>query len=253
MSTSTLSFTKAKALTINFIKKYKNLLRDGETHKPISNDDIARYEAMSPSMFFTDIDVQSIQANFGSFYDVFNYFKSCNGRLSVMIWLPTHSSAKDLLHRIDMHNKSNEDLCNFWQNFGGWYNLTEKRLIALEKIFDQFGAKSKTQTAKKSTKKPEVVTISDTTEVQNEIAFIDFDADKFNHLMKQGGTHFDPMINDESLNSADNQIDHAINAFKLARKELEDFISELVRAKDAGAKYVVDSSWCKRKNFIFEK
>ena len=47
------------------------------------------------------------------------------------------------------------------------------------------------------------------------------------------------------------QIDHAINAFKLAKKELDVFITELVKAKDAGAKHVVDTSWCEREDFSF--
>ena len=69
--------------------------------------------------------------------------------------------------------------------------------------------------------------------------------------MKTGGDNFDPMIDSADENSAQNQIDHAINAFKLAKKELDVFISELVKAKDAGAKYVVDTSWCARKSFSF--
>ena len=159
------------------------------------------------------------------------------------------------MKNITKNSESYEDLLNFWQMEGSWYNFTEARMKALEKIFDQLGAKPKTKTAKKSgkkvAKKPEVVTISDTTEVQNGIAFIDFEADKFEHAMKAGGDNFDPWIDDASENSASNQIDHAINAFKLAKKELDVFITELVKAKDAGAKYVVDTSWCKREDFSF--
>jgi hypothetical protein len=61
------------------------------------------------------------------------------------------------------------------------------------------------------------------------------------------------MVSNERDNSASNQIDHAINAFKLAKKELDTFISELVKAKEAGAKYVVDTDWCERKDFNFKK
>lgn len=256
MSTTSLSLTKAKELAINFIKKYKNVLRDGETCKPISNDVIAQYEAMTPSAFFTSIDMRGVQANFGSFFYVFNYDKSRNGRHDISVWLHEHSSAKDLHFKLDAYDRTNEELSNYWQN-GNWYNLTETRMKALEKIFDQLSAKSKTKTlqqfGKKSVKKPEVVTISDTTEVQNEIAFVDFSAGKFDHLMNQGGDNFAPMISDASDLDAQNQIDHAINAFKLAKKELDVFINELVKAKAAGAKHVVDTSWCERKDFDFNK
>ena len=251
MSSSSLSLTKAKEIAINFIKKYKDSLRDSDTRKLITDADIARYEAKTPSDFF---DLNTVKANFGDYFDLFDlrYNKSGN---TAMIWIGKHSNINDLMKNITKNSESYEDLLDFWQMEGGWYNLTEARMKALEKIFDQLGTKPKAQTAKKSSKKvvkkPEVVTISDTTEVQNEIAFIDFEADKFEHALKTGGDNFDPWIDDASENSAKNQIDHAINAFKLAKKELDVFLTELVKAKDAGAKYVVDASWCERKDFGF--
>ena len=251
MSSYSLSLTKAKEIAINFIKKYKDLLRDSKTCKLITDADIARYEAKTPSDFF---DLNTVQANFGSYFNLFDlrYNKSCN---TAQLWICKHSNIDDLMKKITKNSESYEDLLDFWQMEGGWYNFTEARMKALEKIFDQLGAKLKTKTAKKSgkkvAKKPEVVTISDTTEVQNEIAFIDFDADKFEHALKTGGDNFDPWIDDASENSAKNQIDHAINAFKLAKKELDVFLTELVKAKDAGAKYVVDTSWCEREDFSF--
>lgn len=243
MSSSSLSLTKAKEIAINFIKKYKDLLRDSESCQLITDADIARYEAKTPSDFFA---LNTVKANFGDYFDLFDlrYNKSCN---TAQLWIGTHSNINDLTKNITKNSESYEDLLNFWQMEGGWYNFTEARMKALEKIFDQLGTKPKAQTAKK----PEVVTISDTTEVQNEIAFIDFEADKFEHALKTGGDNFDPWIDDASENSASNQIDHAINAFKLAKKELDVFLTELVKAKDAGAKYVVDSSWCEREDFIF--
>lgn len=251
MSSSSLSLTKAKEIAINFIKKYKDLLRDGESCQLITDADIARYEAKTPSDFF---DLNTVEANFGAYFNLFDlrYNKSCN---TAQLWIGTHSNINDLMNNIIKNSESYEDLLDFWQMEGGWYNFTETRMKALEKIFDQLGAKPKTKTAKKSgkkvAKKPEVVTISDTTEVQNGIAFTDFEADKFEHALKAGGDNFNPWINNASENSASNQIDHAINAFKLAKKELDVFITELVKAKDAGAKYVVDTSWCKREDFSF--
>ena len=251
MSSSSLSLTKAKEIAINFVKKYKDSLRYGETGKAIDNEDIERFEMMSPTAFFNDVD---ILANFGRCFKLFGIRWLSNSK-QALIWMGEHSNVNALTKKIATHSASYEDLLHFWQMDGTWYNLTEARMEALEKIFDQLGAKSKTQTAKKSSKKvakkPEVVTISDTTEVQNGIAFIDFDADKFEHVLKTGGINFDPWIEYASENSAKNQIDHAINAFKLAKKELDVFLTELVKAKDAGAKYVVDTSWCERKDFSF--
>lgn len=249
MSSSSLSLTKAKDIAINFIKKYKDSLRDCRTYQLITDTDIARYEALTPSDFF---DIGTVQANFGSYFSPFEhiYQRKVNKPL---IWMGKHSNIDDLMKKITKNSESYEDLLNYWQFEGCWYNFTEARVKALEKIFDQLGAKSKTakKSGKKVAKKPEVVTISDTTEVQNEIAFIDFEADKFEHALKAGGDNFDPWIDNTAKNSASNQIDHAINAFKLAKKELDVFLTELVKAKDAGAKYVVDTSWCEREDFIF--
>lgn len=253
MSSSSLSLTKAKDIAINFIKKYKDSLCDCRTYQLITDTDIARYEALTPSDFF---DIGTVHANFGSYFSPFEhvYQRKVNKPL---IWMGKHSNIDDLMKKITKNSESYEDLLNFWQMEGGWYNFTEARMKALEKIFDQLSAKlkTKTKTAKKSSKKvakkPEVVTISDTTEVQNGIAFIDFEADKFEHALKIGGANFDPYIDNAAENSASNQIDHAINAFKLAKKELDVFLTELVKAKDAGAKYVVDTSWCEREDFSF--
>lgn len=253
MSTSSLSLTKAKEIAINFVKKYKDFLRDGQTGKTVDNEDIVRYEMMSPTAFFNDVD---ILANFGRCFKLFGIRLLSNSK-QALIWMGEHSNVNVLTKKIATHSASDEDLLHFWQMEGTWYNLTEARMEALEKIFDQLGTMPKTanksskKPAKKVAKKPEVVTISDTTEVQNEIAFIDFDADKFEHVLKTGGINFDPWIEYASENSAKNQIDHAINAFKLAKKELDVFLTELVKAKDAGAKYVVDTSWCERKDFSF--
>lgn len=252
MSSSSLSLTKAKEIAINFIKKYKDLLRDGESCQLITDADIARYEAKTPSDFFENVNVQAI---FCYNYDLFAIRYLSNSK-QALIWMGEHTNINDLTKKITKNSESVVDLLDFWQMKGTWYNLTEARMEALEKIFDQLCNNTpKTKTAKKSgkkvAKKPEVVTISDTTEVQNGITFIDFEADKFEHAMKVGGDNFDPWINDTSENSASNQIDHAINAFKLAKKELDVFITELVKAKDAGAKYVVDTSWCKREDFSF--
>jgi hypothetical protein len=175
-----------------------------------------------------------------------------------------HSNVNDLARKITKNSESNESLCHFWQMDGTWYNLTEARMEALETIFDQLGTKPKTQTAKKSSKKPakkvakkaepkdDIIEVSDVVTIKNDVAFIDTEDEKFDHLMHLGGKNVDLYIDGKEELNASNQIDHVINAFKVAKKELDTFISELVKAKEAGAKNVVDMDWCSVKNFDFD-
>lgn len=258
MSSSYLSLTKAKEIAINFIKKYKDSLHDSDTYKLITDEDIARYEAMTPFDFFNTVNVK---ANFGSYFYLFdvNYNKSGN---TATIWLGEHTNVNDLTKKITENSASNKDLLHFWQTEGTWYNLTEARIEALEKIFDQLGTKPKAQTAKKSSKKPakkvatkpkdDIIEVSDVVTIKNDVAFIDTEDEKFDHLMHLGGKNVDMYVDDKSELNASNQIDHVISAFKVAKKELDTFISELVKAKEAGAKNVVDLDWCSVKDFDFD-
>lgn len=256
MSTSTLSLTKTRELITAFVKKYQASLIDNNS-KSLTDKFIEDLESASLQKFFDMAD--NIRAYFGAHFSLFNSYKQ-NGTTKVTLWIGEHKNANDLARKIAVI-KDTGALLKYWQDGGNWFIVSETRLAALEIIFDHLGVKTyptsqkvtSKVTTKKTAKKPEVVTISDTTEVQNEIAFINFDADKFDHALHAGGNNFDPMIDDASENCANNQIDHAINAFKLAKKEIDAFITELAKAKDAGAKYVVDSSWCERKSFGFKK
>ena len=251
MSTSSLSLTKAKEIAINFVKKYKDSLRDDDTGKAVDDEDIERYEMMSPTAFFNDA---YIVANFGSCFKLFSIRWLSNSK-QALIWMGEHSNVKELAKKITKNSASDEDLLHFWQMEGTWYNLTEARMEALEKIFDQLGAKSKTKTAKKSgkkvAKKQDTFEVSDVVTVKNDVAFIDTENDKFDHIMRKGGKNVDLYIDSKSELNASNQIDHVINAFKVAKKELDAFISELVKAKEHGAKNVVDADWCTVENFDF--
>ena len=258
MSTSSLSLTKAKDYAIDFIKKYKDSLRDGGTGDRIDDEDIARYEAMTPYDFFNEV---TVQANFGSYFNLFDIRYLSNGKQAT-IWMGEHSNISDLTKKIAKNSSSDESLRHFWQMDGTWYNFTTARLDALAKIFDQLGAKPKTQTAKKSSKKPakkvatkpksDVIEVSDVVTIKNNVAFIDTEDEKFDHLMHLGGKKVDLYIDGKSELNSSNQIDHVINAFKVAKKELDSFISELVKAKEAGAKNVVDLDWCSVNNFDFD-
>lgn len=256
MSSSSLSLTKAKELAIKFVKKYKDSLRDGANCQMVDDEDIARYEAMTPYNFFNEV---TVQANFGSYFNLFDIRYLSNGK-QVTIWMGEHSSISDLTKKIAKNSSSDESLRHFWQMDGTWYNLTKARLEALAKIFDQLGAKPVVKTAKKSSKKPakkaapkqDTFEISDVVTIKNDVAFIDTENEKFDHLMHLGGKNVDLYIDDKSELNAHNQIDHVINAFKVAKKELDSFINELVKAKEAGAKNVVDADWCTVKNFDFD-
>lgn len=257
MSTSSLSLTKAKDYAIDFIKKYKDSLRDGGNGQKVDDEDIARYEAMTPYDFFNEV---TVQANFGSYFNLFDIRYLSNGKQAT-IWMGEHSNISDLNKKIAKNSSSNESLRHFWQMDGTWYNFTTARLDALAKIFDQLGAKPKTQTAKKSSKKPakttakpksDIIEVSDVVTIKNDVAFIDTEDEKFDHLMHLGGKKVDMYIDGKSELNSSNQIDHVINAFKVAKKELDTFISELVKAKEAGAKNVVDLDWCSVKDFDFD-
>lgn len=256
MSSSTLSLTKAKELAIKFVKKYKDSLRDGQNGQMVDDEDIARYEAMTPSNFFNEV---TVQANFGSYFNLFDIRYLSNGKQAT-IWMGEHSNISDLTKKIAKNSSSNESLRQFWQMDGTWYNLTEARLEALGKIFDQLGAKPVVKTAKKSSKKPakkaepkqDTFEISDVVTIKNDVAFIDTENEKFDHLMHLGGKNVDLYIDGKSELNAHNQIDHVINAFRVAKKEIDTFVSELVKAKELGAKNVVDADWCTAKNFDFD-
>ena len=253
MSTSTLSLTATRELITKFVKKYQASLIDNNS-KTLSDKFIEDLESASLQKFFDK--AGDIRAYFGARFSLFNSYKQ-NGTTKVTLWTGEHKTANDLTKKIS-GCKDTATLLKYWQDGGSWFNVTENRMQSLEVIFDHLGVKtyqtaSSKVTAKKSAKKPEVVTISDTTEVQDGIAFINFNAEKFDHAMHAGGRNFDPDVDYASENCADNQIDHAINAFKLAKKEIDLFITELVKAKAAGAKHVVDSDWCKRTSFGFKK
>lgn len=260
MSTSSLSLTKAKDYAIDFIKKYKDSLRDGQTGNLVDDEDIERYEAMTPTDFFNKV---FVQANFGSYFNLFDIRYNKSGNMA-QIWMGEHTNINDLTSKIAKNSESYESLRHFWQMDGTWYNFTTARLDALAKIFDQLGTKPKTQTAKKSSKKPakkvakkaepkdDIIEVSDVVTIKNDVAFIDTEDEKFDHLMHLGGKKVDLYADGMSELNSSNQIDHVINAFKVAKTELDTFISELVKAKEAGAKNVVNLDWCSVKNFDFD-
>ena len=139
--------------------------------------------------------------------------------------------------------------------------MTPKRWETFEAVFDFYdkpkasSKKTVKKTAKKAKKivKPEEMKLGDSALLKDNIAFINFDAKEFDHLMSQGGSNIAVYIDNKSECNANNQIDHLINAFKLAKKEADTFIELLENAKKNGAKHVVDASYTDPTVFDFTK
>lgn len=250
MSKTFLNLSEQKQLIINFVKKHKDILCLNYGDEAITDEFISNFEKANNRELFDF--ATSIQLNFGDKYYLFD--DNCKNHNHMMqIWLPKYLSKNSSDETIKEFCGSSS-FTNAIESFNcDWYNMTPKRWEAFEAIFD-FYDKPKTS-AKKTTKKvvkPAEVKLGDSTIVKNGIAFIDFDAEKFEHLMCHGGENVDPYISKKSKCSADNQIDHFINAFKLAKKEADSFIELLENAKKNGAKYVVDSSYTTSTYFDFD-
>ena len=249
MSKTFFNLSEQKQHIINFVKKHKDILCICDGDEEITDKFISNFEKTNNSEFF--VFATSIQLNFGDKYYLFE--ENCKDHNHmIQLWLPKYL-------RKNSSDKTIKEFCgnlsfkSAIENLNcDWYNMTPKRWEAFEAIFD-FYDKPKTS-AKKTTKKvvkPAEVKLGDSTIVKNGIAFIDFDAEEFEHLMCQGGDNINPYIGKKSECSADNQIDHVINAFKLAKKEADTLIELLETAKKNGAKYVVDSSCVLPTNFDF--
>lgn len=251
MSKTFFNLSEQKQHIINFVKKHKDILCMYDGDEAITDKFISKFEKANNREFFKF--ATSIQLNFGDNYYLFD--DNCKNHNHMMqIWLPKYISKNSSDETIKEFCGSSS-FKNALECFNcDWYNMTPKRWEAFEAIFD-FYDKPKTS-AKKTTKKvvkPTEVKLDDSNLVKNGIAFIDFNADEFEHLMCQGGEKVDPYIGKKSECSADNQIDHIINAFKLAKKEADSFIELLENAKKNGAKYVVDSGCTTATEFNFTK
>lgn len=262
MSKTCFTIAEQKTNVINFIKKHKDILRmDGS--KDITAEFIGELVKSNNAKFFSlasDVRLKFGQ-NFYIFTAICNEDIRHNMRRTIGIWLPTVFSkvASDKAIKEFCDSLSFEDAIEDCHCL--WFNMTPKRWETFEAIFD-FYDKPKTtvkKTAKKTAKKakkivkPEEVKLSDSARLKDDIVFIDFEADEFNHLMMQCNSNIDVFIDSKSECNAKNQIDHLINALKLAKKEADTFIELLENAKKQGAKHVVDSNYAKPTEFNFTK
>ena len=240
-------FTNAEQKTnvINFIKKHKDILCTDYGSNAITAKFIGELVKTNNNEFFRL--VQKVQLKFGRNFYIFSVNCDEKHRM-ITLWLPEVLSKAASDKTIEKFCGSKvfrvviETDCN-------WYNMTPKRWETFEAVFDFY---DKPKASKKTAKQSEVK-LSDSAILKDEVVFIDFEAKEFDHLMNQGSGNIDVCIDEKSKCNSKNQIDHLINAFKLAKKEADTFIELLENAKKQGATHVVDSDYIKVTEFNFAK
>lgn len=254
MSKTFFNISEQKTNVINFIKKHKDILFLDDGRKEITDEFIGELVKSNNNEFFRL--ASEVKLNFGCCFYIFA--DNCdNQHHMIKLWLPIVFSnvASDKAITQFCSCNSFDDVI---ETRCDWYNMTPKRWETFEAIFD-FYDKPKTsskKTAKKTTKKvvkPAEMKLSDSALLKKDIAFINFEAKEFDHLMRHGGDNIDVYIDNKSECNAKNQIDHLINAVKLAKNEADSFIELLENAKKNGAKHVVDASFTDPTEFNFTK
>ena len=257
MSKTFFNISEQKTNVINFIKKHKDILCLDDGSTAITAEFIGELAKTNNEQFFRL--ASEVKLKFGQNYFIFS--DNCDEKHHMLeIWLPDAFSKFASDEAIKQYCS-----CNSFENVietrSSWLTITPKRWKTFEAIFD-FYNKPKTsskKTAKKTTKKankvvkPAEMKLSDSVFLAHDIAFINFEAKKFEHLMSHGGGNIDVYIDYKSECNAKNQIDHLINAFKAAKKEADSFIELLENAKKNGAKHVVDASYTDHTVFDFTK
>ena len=258
MSKTFFNIAEQKTNVINFIKKHKDILATDHDMN-ITDEFIGELVKSNNNEFFYL--ASEVKLKFGQNFYIFT--DNCDEKHHMIrIWLPTIFShvASD---KANTANKAIKEYCRS-KSFDDviatsccWFNMTPKRWETFEAIFD-FYDKPKTSSKKiakaaKKVVKPEEVKLGDSVLLKDDIAFINFDAKEFDHLMNQGGSNIAVYIDHAIECDAKNQIDHLINAFKLAKNEADSFIELLETAKKNGAKHVVDSSYIDPTVFNFTK
>ena len=256
MSKTFFNIAEQKTNVINFIKKHKNILMT-ERDMNITDEFIGELVKSNNNEFFrlaSEVKLK-LRCNFYIFTDNFDAQHPM-----IQLWLPTifsHVASDKAITQFCSRNSFDDVIATRCS----WFNMTPNRWKTFEAIFD-FYDKQKTS-SKKTTKKiakaakkvvkPAEIKLGDSALLKDDIVFIDFEAKEFDHLMSQGGSNIDVYIDNKSECNDKNQIDHLINAFKLAKKEADTFIELLENAKKNGAKHVVDYSYIAPAEFNFTK
>ena len=245
MSKTCFTIAEQKTNVINFIKKRKDILCTDYGSTAITTKFIGKLENANNNEFFRL--AQKVQLKFGRNFYIFTDNCDENHRM-ISIWLPyvLSKAASDKAIKKFCGSNSFDDVI---ATRCSWFTMTPKRWEAFEAVFDFYDK----QKASKKTAKQSEVKLSDSAILKDEVVFIDFDADEFNHLMNQGGDDFAVYLDNKSECNDKNHIDHLINAFTAAKKEADSFIELLETAKKNGAKHVVDSSYTTPTVFNFTK
>ncbi len=262
MSKTFFNIAEQKTNIINFIKKHKNILGLYDCYTAITAEFIGELAKSNNEEFFHL--VRKIKLKFGQNFCIFidNYDKKHH---MIQLWLPAVLSKSSSDKAINQYCRS-KSFADAIETHCNWYNMTPNRWKTFEAIFDFYDkpktsskkttkkiAKAAKKTTKRTTEKTAEIKLGDSALLKDDIAFINFEAKKFDHLMNQGGSNIDVYIDSKSDCNAKNQIDHLINAFKLAKNEADSFIELLETAKKNGAKHVVDSSYIDPAVFNFTK
>ena len=253
MSKTFFNIAEQKTHVINFIKKHKNILFLDDGRKEITDEFIGELVKTNNEEFFRL--ASKVRLNFGCCFYIFTDNFDSQHRM-IQLWLPTifsHVASDKAITQFCSCNSFDDVI----ETRCVWRNMTPKRWETFEAIFD-FYDKQKTSSKKiakaaKKVVKPAEIKLGDSALLKDDIAFINFDAKKFDHLMNQGGSNIAVYIDSKSECNSKNQIDHLINAFKLAKNEADSFIELLETAKKNGAKHVVDSSYIDPAVFNFTK
>ena len=245
MSKTCFTIAEQKTNVINFIKKHKDILCADYGSTAITTKFISELKNANNNEFFRL--AQKVQLKFGRNFYIFSDNCDENHRM-ISIWLPyvLSKAASDKAIKKFCGSNSFDDVI---ATRCSWFNMTPKRWETFEAVFDFY---DKPKASKKTAKQSEVK-LSDSAILKDEVVFIDFDADEFNHLMNQGGDDFAVYLDNKSECNDKNHIDHLINAFTAAKKEADSFIELLETAKKNGAKHVVDSSYTTPTVFNFTK
>ena len=251
MSKTCFTIAEQKTNVINFIKKHKDILYvDDGSKAAITAKFIGELVKSDNNEFFRL--VHTVRLKFGQNFYIFADNSDEKHRM-ITIWLPidlnkiaSDKAIKEFCDSLSFEYAIEDYHCL-------WYNMTPKRWETFEAVFDFYDKPKKTAKKAKKIVKPEEVKLSDSAILKDEVVFIDFEAKEFDHLMNQGSGNIDVCIDEKRKCNSKNQIDHLINAFKLAKKEADTFIELLENAKKQGAKHVVDSDYIKVTEFNFTK
>lgn len=222
-----LSFTAQRKLIIDFLKSQVDNASINVAGKTLTKEHINMLEYANNKEFSKIINLVTInkskcQALFSINYDTKrkNYVK---------MWVTKETST-------DVKK---------WEKDGEFKNINIDRMNMLKLLFESI-VKTDSQTKKNNVEK-----IGKYVEVQQNIAFIDTEDYALDHAMYSGGSDLDLCWDAKSQCNKDNEITHVINSYMSAIIELIALVIGLKKAKKKGAKFVIDTAYCERKEFKF--